>query len=104
MRRPRASSTDAATLTVQYLVESLHKLTTNSPLSIINDTHHASLRILTELFNIIPKSAEQKSTNRHNGRRQESQEVAAEPDQLITPVTHRHPTRQQQHQKPAPRI
>ena len=104
MRRPRDSYDDAANLTVQDLVESLHKLPKNEPFSTINDTHHAALRILAELFNIIPKFAEQQSTNRHSGRRQESQEVAAEPDQVTASVTHRHSKRQQQHQKPAPRI
>ena len=65
----RVSSAGAATLAAQELVESLKNPTPNAPFATINDTHHTGLIIMALLFNIIPKSAEQKSTNRHNGRR-----------------------------------
>ena len=60
-------SADAATPAAQYLVESLQNPKPNAPFATINDTHHTALIIIAELFNNIPKSAEQKSSNRHNG-------------------------------------
>ena len=85
---PRMLSTDATTLSVRYLVEALQKPTPNAPFKTINDTHHTALIIMEELFNIIPKAAEKQSTNRHNGRWKDLQEVSAEPDQVRAPVTH----------------
>ena len=67
VRMPRVLSADADTLAAQDLVEALQKPTSNAPFETINDTHHAALISMVELFNIIPKSAETKSTNRHNG-------------------------------------
>ena len=64
---PRVLSADADTLAAQDLVEALKKPTSNALFETINDTHHAALISLVWLFNIIPKSAETKSTNRHNG-------------------------------------
>ena len=68
---PRVSSAVAATLAVRNLVGSLQNPTTKAPFAKINDTHHTALRNIAELFNNIPKVAEQQSTNRHNGRRRE---------------------------------
>ena len=82
----------------------MQKPTPNAPFTTINDTNNAVLKILTELYNIFPKSTEEQSTNRHNGKCWERQEVAGKPDQVITPLTHRYSTRKQQHQKPAPRL
>ena len=101
---PIVPSADAAKLVSQDLAEVLHKLTPNAPFATINYTHHTVLRSLEELFNIIPKAAEQQSTNIHDGRRWERQEVLVEPDQVRSPVTHRYPTRQQKHQTPSPRV
>ena len=87
------SSADVAILAAQDLVEALQKRMLNAPSTTINDTDHILLRILTELFNIIPKSLEQKPTNRHNGKRRERQYVSVEPYQVSAPVTHRYPSR-----------
>ena len=62
---PRVSSTDADTLAVQDLVESLQNPTPNVLFATINYTHHTALRILAGLFNIIPKALEQQSTHRN---------------------------------------
>ena len=69
------SSADAATISAQNLVEALQNPSPNAPFATINDTHHETLRSLVELFNIIPKAAEQQSTNRHDGCRRGTQEV-----------------------------
>ena len=82
------SSADAATLAARDLVEALQNPTTNEPFENINDTHHAEFKITEELFNIIPRSAEQQSINRHNERHWERQDVAAEPEKVNAPVTH----------------
>ena len=58
-RMPIFLSADAATLAAQYLVEELQKPTPNAPFATINDTHHETLIILEDLFNIIPKDTEQ---------------------------------------------
>ena len=71
MKIPRVSSSDGATLASQYLVEELKHPTPNKPFATINDTHHTALRHLVELFYIINKGAEKKSTRRHNGRQYE---------------------------------
>ena len=68
---PRVSSADAATLAAQDLEEELKHSTPNATSATINDTHHTALRNLVELFNVIPKIEEKKSTNRHNGRRRQ---------------------------------
>ena len=85
---PRVSSADADTLAARFFVEVLQNPTPNSPFAIINDTHHAALRTLAELFNIITKSTEHQSTNRHNGRRWKRQDVEDESEKVISPVTH----------------
>ena len=56
---PRVSSANAATLSEQDLAEALKQPMSNAPFSTINDTHHTALRNLAELFNFIPKVAEQ---------------------------------------------
>ena len=66
--------------------------------------HNTALIILAELFNIITKSAEQQSTNRHKGRRHERQEVSVKSDQLSVAVIHQYPTRQHKYQTPDPRV
>ena len=71
MKMPGVSSADATTLAVRDLVEALKQPTPNIPFSTINDTNHNALRNLAEIFNIVPKVSEQKSTNRHNVRRSE---------------------------------
>ena len=87
MRIPRVLSADAATLSARNLVESLLNPTPNAPFATIDDTHHAALRSLADLFNIIPKSAEQQSTKRHNVWHGKRQEEAAKPDHVSAPVT-----------------
>ena len=52
-------SDDTSTLAVQYLEETLQKPTSNSPFATINETYHSELRSMAELFNSIPKDAEQ---------------------------------------------
>ena len=100
----RVLSADADTLEVQYSVESLQNLTPNAPFATINNTHHTSLINMAELYNIITKSMEQQSTNRNSGRRRERQYISVKPEQLSAPATHQYPTRQHQHQTPAPRV
>ena len=68
---PRVSSADAATLSAWDLVEALKHTMPKVHFATINDTHHTALRNLVELFNVIPKIEEKKSTNRHNGRRRQ---------------------------------
>ena len=72
-RIPTFLSDDADTLAAQYLVEELQKPTPNALFEKINDTHHTLLRSMDNLFNIIPKSAEQQSNGRNNGQRWERQ-------------------------------
>ena len=83
---PIVSSADAATLSVIDLVEALQNPISNAPFVTINDTHHTAMRSLAELFKIIPKDAEQQSTNRHNGQ---WRGVAFKPYQVSAPITHR---------------
>ena len=104
MIMPRVLSDDTATLAAQDLVESLQNPMLNAPLVTTNYTHHTALRFLAELFNIIPKAVEQKSTNINNGRQWDKQEISVKPDQVISPVTHPYPIRQQQHQTLTPRV
>ena len=68
MIMPRVLSYDAYLLSAQDLVESLQNPMPNSMFTTINDTHHALLRSMQQLLNIIPKFAEQQYTKRHNGR------------------------------------
>ena len=82
---PRVLSSKAAILSVRYLVEVLQNPMPNSPFATINETHHTVLIVLAGLFNIVPKSAGQTLTNRHNGRQQE---VSIKPEQFSTPITH----------------
>ena len=82
VKMPRLLSANATTLASRLLVETLNNTTPNAPFAKINDTNHAALRSLAELFNIISKSAEQKSTNRHNGCRCGAQEVSVGPNQI----------------------
>ena len=93
----RVSPDDAATLAARYLMEELQNPRPNEPFTTICDTHHAALRSLEEVFNIIPKYAEQESTNIHNGPRLERQEVAAKLEQVSAPVTYCYPERQHKH-------
>ena len=65
VRMLRVSSADASRLAARDLSEALQKPTPNAPSATINDTHHKALRILLELFNIVPKAAEQQLTNRN---------------------------------------
>ena len=62
---PRVSCSDTATLAAKDLLESLQEPTPNTLFAKINDTHHTVLRILSELFNIIPKAAKKQSCNRY---------------------------------------
>ena len=56
---PIVSSSNAYTLAAQALVEALKQPTPNTPFATINYTPHTALRNLAELFNFIPKVAEQ---------------------------------------------
>ena len=85
VRMARVLSAGVATLAARDLVEALKNSTPNAPFATINDTHNTALRILAGLFNIVPKSAGQTLTNRHNGRQQE---VSIKPEQFSTPITH----------------
>ena len=71
VRMPTFSSAGEATLSARYLMETLQKTTPKAPFATINVAHHTPLRSLKEIFNIIPKSLEQQSANKKNGRRQE---------------------------------
>ena len=104
LKIPIVSFANASTLASRYLIESLQNPEQNSPLETINDTCHEVVIIMAELFNVIPKAAEQQSTNRHNVCRCGTQEVSAGPNQIATPLTHRYPTRHKQHQTPVPRV
>ena len=85
---PRVLFDHAGTLASKDLVEALQNPTPDTPFATINETNYATLRIIAELFNIIPKAAEQQSTNRHNRRHRERQDVASKSDQVSAPVTH----------------
>ena len=52
---PRVSSTDAAKLAVQDLVETLKQPTPNVLLATINGTHDTAMINVVKLFNVIPK-------------------------------------------------
>ena len=86
---PRVSSANAATLAARDLIEALQKTAPNAPFVKINDTHNEALISLAELFNIIPKSGEQQSTNIHNGCCRGTQEVSDGPNQVGAPLMHR---------------
>ena len=55
----RVLSVDAATLTLQYILELLQKPTPNRMFAKMNETHNTVLRSLEYSFTIIPKSSEQ---------------------------------------------
>ena len=69
LNMPRVSSIDAATLSVQDLVEALKQSTPNATFAKINDTYHTAQRNPPEIFSVIPKAVKQQSTNNNNGRR-----------------------------------
>ena len=56
----RVSSADPDMIEALDLVESLQNPTLNTPFTTINYTLHTALINMAELFNIIPKDAEQK--------------------------------------------
>ena len=72
MKMPRTSPADAATLSSRDLIEELQNPVPDAPFVTFNDTHHAALKSLAEIFNIIPKDSE-KITDRHYGRRSSTQ-------------------------------
>ena len=71
---------------------------------ILNDTHHAALLSLAEIFNIIPKDAKKQITDIHNGRCSGVQEFSFVPKQVSAPMTYQNPTIQCRQQKSAPRL
>ena len=72
---PRFVSADSATLATQDLIKELQNKVPEAPLSTLNDTHQTALHSLTEIFNIITKDAEKKSTNRYNGLSSGTKEI-----------------------------
>ena len=79
------SSDDATTLVAQDLIKASKNPVPATRFAALNNTHHTVLRSLVALFNIIPKDAEKKSTNRQNGCRSGTQEFSSGPKQVITP-------------------
>ena len=74
------------------------------PFVIFNDTHHAALLSLAEIFNIVSKDAKKQITDIHNGRCSGVQEFSFVPKQVSAPMTYRNPTIQYRQQKSAPRL
>ena len=59
---PRISSPDIATVSEIYLIEELKNPVMSAMLASLIDTHHAELRNIAELFNIIPKDTKKNPT------------------------------------------
>ena len=87
MEMPRISSTDVPTLKARDLIEALQNTAPDAPFTTLNDTHHAALRSLAEIFNQTPKVSKQ-TTDRHHGCPSQTHELPSGPNHVSVSVTH----------------